>query len=216
MFKSVAKFLKQQRGILVFLFGILFFRTAIADWNPIPSSSMEPTLFPGDVVLIDKTQLGPAVPFTTTRLLHIAEPQRGDIVTFRSPANGDTLIKRVIGLAGDRIRTEGPQVFVNGTPLPLALARAPGADGVLRGRERIDGHEHAVQFDTWRDIPQLQAEVTVPAGSIFVMGDFRNNSVDSRFFGFVPLDDVSGQATRIAVSIADERSLGERIGTVLQ
>ena len=209
------KFLHQNRGTVLFLFGILFFRTAVADWSPVPSSSMEPTIYPGDVLLVDKTRLGPAIPFTSARLLQFDEPQRGDIITFRSPVEDSTLVKRVIGLPGDRIRTQGLQVYVNGAPLPLQLAAGMDAQGVVKARELIDGREHALQFDTRREIPQLAGEVVVPPDSYFVMGDFRNNSIDSRFFGFVPQSHVLGQATRIAVSIAEERSLQEKVGTLL-
>lgn len=210
------KFLKQNRGLVLFLFCILFFRTAIADWSPVPSSSMEPTIYPGDVLLIDKTRLGPALPFSAGRLLAVDEPQRGDIITFRSPVEASTLVKRVIGLPGDRIRTDGLRVYVNGEALPLALATVANAAGVVRGRETINGVEHGVQFYSWRDVPQLDAEVVVPAASYFVMGDFRNNSTDSRFFGFVPQANVIGRTSRLAVSVAGERSLSQRIGMPLQ
>lgn len=210
------KFLKQNRGFILFFFCILFFRTAIADWSPVPSSSMEPTIYPGDVLLIDKTRLGPALPFSSGRLFGIDQPQRGDIITFRSPVETSTLVKRVIGLPGDRIRTDGLRVIINGEPLPLALATVIDTAGVVTGRETINGAEHGVQFDTRRDVPQLKAEVIVPADSYFVMGDFRNNSLDSRFFGFVPQGNVIGRTSRIAVSVAGERSLSQRIGVAMQ
>lgn len=209
------KFLRQQRGLIVFLFCILFFRTAIADWNPVPSGSMEPTIFAGDVVLVDKTRLGPALPFSEGRLFSLGEPQRGDIITFRSPVEDTTLIKRVIGVPGDRISSAGLQMLVNGEPLPLQLEAGPDAAGVLRGRETIGDREHGVQFNTRRGVVQLPAEITVPQDAYFVMGDYRNDSVDSRYFGFVPRTNVIGSSRRIAVSIAAERSIGERIGSVL-
>lgn len=209
------KFLKHNRGLIVFLFSILFFRTAIADWSPVPSSSMEPTIYPGDVLLINKTALGPALPFSAGRLFGIDEPQRGDIITFRSPAEPRTLVKRVIGMPGDRIRTAGVRVFINDEALPLVLAATSDAAGVVTGRETIDGVEHGVQFDTGRDVPQLADEFTIPADAYFVMGDFRNNSVDSRFFGVVPRDNVIGRTSRIAVSVAEERGFSQRFGSAL-
>src|SRR5687767_7448963 len=112
------KILKNNKGVVIVLFSMLMFRTAIADWSPVPTSSMEPTILPGDVLLINKTILGPAIPFTEARLFAFAQPQRGDIITFTPPHVDQTFVKRVIGLPGDRIRTEGLQVIINGKALP--------------------------------------------------------------------------------------------------
>jgi signal peptidase I len=210
------KMLKNNAGLVVLLVSMLAFRTAIADWSPVPTSSMEPTILPGDVLLINKTILGPAIPFTEARLFAYAEPQRGDIITFTPPHVDTTYVKRVIGVPGDRIRTEGIRVFVNGTELPLSIIDRGEATGMLKATEVIDGRSHLITLDTSRGMRQIETEITVPPHAYFVMGDFRNNSEDSRYFGFVSEDKIIGRATRLAVSIADERGFFSSIGQVLQ
>ena len=99
----MANFLKDNRGFIIFilLFGV--FRTAVADYNPIPSGSMRPTLVEGDVVLVNRLAYDLKLPLTNRILLHIGEPRRGDVVTFFSPKDGTRLIKRLVGLPGDRV-----------------------------------------------------------------------------------------------------------------
>src|SRR5688500_15634370 len=210
------KMLKNNSGLLILFASIFMFRTAIADWSPVPSSSMEPTILPGDVLLINKTILGPAIPFTEARLFAFAQPQRGDIITFTPPHKDQTFVKRVIGIPGDRIRTEGLQVFVNGKALPLAIIDQGQDGGLLKATEIIDGRTHLITLDTSRSIHQLAMDVPVPPHAYFVMGDFRNLSEDSRFFGFVSEDKVIGRATRLMVSIAEDRGFFSSIGQVLQ
>lgn len=209
------KFLINNKGVILFLLCTFCFRTAIADWNPVPSSSMEPTIFPGDVILVNKTLLGPAIPFTESRLFDLAEPQRGDIITFQAPHEDATYIKRVIGLPGDRIRTEGLNVYVNGEVLPLKIMESASDEDVLLALETINGIEHAIKVNLQHGIRQVEAEIIVPPSAYFVMGDYRNNSEDSRFFGFVPEHSIIGKATRVAVSIAAERNFLSSIGSVL-
>ncbi|MES2626338.1 MAG: signal peptidase I [Pseudomonadota bacterium] len=210
------KMLKNNAGLIVVFVSMLVFRTAIADWSPVPTSSMEPTILPGDVLLINKTILGPAIPFTEARLFAFAQPQRGDIITFTPPHEEITYVKRVIGVPGDRIRTEGLQVFVNGRPLALEITDEGQNSGMLKAIETIDGHAHQITLDTSRGMRQQEMEITVPPHAYFVMGDFRNNSEDSRYFGFVSEDKLIGRVTRLAVSIADDRGFFSSIGQTLQ
>lgn len=210
------KILKNNAGLAVLLVGMLAFRTAIADWSPVPTSSMEPTILPGDVLLINKTILGPAVPFTEARLFAYAQPQRGDVITFTPPHVDITYVKRVIGVPGDRIRTDGLQVYVNDAKLPLAIIDPGTATGMLTATETIDGRSHLIALDTSRGMPQIENEIIVPPHAYFVMGDFRNNSEDSRYFGFVSEDKIIGRATRLAVSIADQRNFFSSIGQALR
>lgn len=204
--------LKRNIGFILLLAGMAFFRTAVADWNPVPSSSMEPTIFPGDIVLVNKTLLGPAIPFTKSRLFSLGEPQRGDIITFYPPGKEDQYVKRVIGVPGDRIRTEGLQVFVNDEPVTLSNVEQDGLSVFVSGTETINGVTHQVKVLNDRPIMQVPASITVPSGSYFVMGDFRNNSEDSRYWGFVPEQNITGKVTRLLLSTADERRFFSSIG----
>lgn len=208
---NMMKTFKNYLPVLLMLVGMLFFRTAVADWSPVPSSSMEPTIFPGDVLLVNKTILGPAIPFTKSRLFSYGSPQRGDIITFYPSHTEDQYVKRVIGVPGDRIRTEGLAVFVNGQQLPLELDFSLQESGIITGSETIDGITHAIKVNATRGIKDIPEGVTVPPNSYFVMGDYRNNSEDSRYWGFVEEDRVIGKVTRVALSIADERSFKERV-----
>jgi signal peptidase I len=199
--------LRTNRGLIVFLLCFGLFRTAVADWNPIPSSSMRPTLLEGDVVLVNRLAFDLKVPLTDIALTRLGEPRRGDIVTFSSPRDGERLIKRVIGLPGDVVEMRDEHLFVNGEPatyLPGATALEPlrGVEvPVVHATERLSGdREHAVQF-----VPLLRAArnfgpVTVPADQYFMLGDNRDNSADSRYIGFVPRHLLIGRAHHILVS----------------
>src|SRR5690606_38008889 len=116
----------------------------------------------------------------------------------------------------DRISTAGLRVFVNGVPLPLTVTDDGSATGLLRGLETIGDSAHGIQVDLRLDMPQLDTEVTVPEHAYFVMGDFRNNSVDSRAWGFVREDRILGSASRLLVSVAEERALLASLGERLQ
>ncbi|MEI7950883.1 MAG: signal peptidase I [Gammaproteobacteria bacterium] len=199
------KMLVDNRAFIMILLGMICFRTAIADWSPVPSGSMEPTIWPGDVLLINKTLLGPNVPFTEGRLLQYQQPTRGDIVTLTPPGKTETFVKRVVGLPGDRIRMSDMQLIINDQPLSLQITDRGERTGIMRATEQLGAHSHEIQVDLRYAIREISDELTVPAGCYFVMGDFRNNSEDSRYFGFVNKDRVIGKVTRLAVSVAEER-----------
>src|SRR3954471_13998986 len=116
----VRKWLHGNAKFLAFvlLFGV--FRTAIADWNPIPSASMHPNLLEGDVVFVNRLAYNVKVPLTDVVIGTTGEPQRGDIVTFSSPKDGTRLIKRVIALPGDRVEMRNEQLTINGQPAGYA------------------------------------------------------------------------------------------------
>ncbi|MFG6432625.1 signal peptidase I [Roseateles sp. LYH14W] len=199
--------LRANRGFILFLLGLALFRTAVADWNPIPSASMRPTLLEGDVVLVNRLAYALKLPLTDIVLLRLSEPQRGDVVTFSSPAGGTRLIKRIVGLPGDRIAMRGDVLLLNGQPVGLDGPQTRGetvAPGwvvdAVRATERLEGRPHAVQF-----LPPLRArrdvaETTVPPGHYFMLGDNRDNSEDSRVIGTVPRELLIGRAHRVLVS----------------
>ena len=213
MCKPIA-FLREYRSFLLFLLLIMVFRTGYADWSPVPTSSMEPTIYPGDVVWIDKTAYGPSLPFLNKRLLTWGEPARGDVITLIPPHEDVLYVKRVIGLPGDTLRIDGNAIEVNGKLLEQGIVEQ--RDDAILGVETIGGAEHAFKLSTERGVPYVGETITVPPGKLFVMGDFRNNSADSRYWGFVDERNVMGKVTAIAVSIADERSGLGRIAVPIQ
>ena len=110
----VRNWVRNNKGFLVFLTLLGVFRTAVADWNPIPSGSMRPGLLEGDVVFVNRLAFNVKVPLTDMVLAHTGEPRRGDVVTFSSPVNGTRLIKRIMALPGDVVEMRNEQLIING------------------------------------------------------------------------------------------------------
>jgi len=201
------RWISRNKGFVVFLLSLGVFRTAIADWNPIPSGSMRPTLLEGDVVFVNRLAYNIKVPLTDIVVAPLGDPQRGDIVTFSSPRDGTRLIKRIVGVPGDRVEMHGDKLTVNGVaaqyddtwsaPDPVAPGRELES---LHATEHLAGSERAVQF-----LPQVHARrdmapLTVPPGTYFMLGDNRDNSEDSRYIGVVPRALLIGKANHILVS----------------
>jgi len=167
-------------AILVAVVIALFIRTFVVQAFKIPSGSMKPTLQIGDHILVNKFVYGIKIPYLNTVLIPVRSPERGDIVVFKYPMDPKKdFIKRVIGLPGDTVEIRDKNVFVN------------------RERLKKDSGVHT-DPNTATFGPSKQRDnfgpITVPPESLFVMGDNRDESYDSRFWGFVPLRDVSGEA----------------------
>ena len=200
--------LRQNRGFLIFLICFGFFRSAVADWNPIPSGSMRPTLLEGDVVLVDRLAYDLKLPLTDIVLLPLGTPRRGDVVTFTSPADGVRLIKRLVAVPGDVVELRDEVLLINGAPAAYdrpreVLEPIDAGAGTVRGvevRERSEGSERTVQF--LADVPAKRSfgPLVVPADSYFFLGDNRDNSADSRYIGAVPRRFLIGRAHHILVS----------------
>jgi signal peptidase I len=204
----VLEWIRSQRSFLLLLLGFGLFRTAVADWNPIPSGSMRPTVLEGDVVLVNRLAYSVKVPLTDRVLARTGEPQRGDVVTFSSPVDGTRLIKRVVGLPGDSVRMDDGVLSVNGQAALYAEPRTvdePVQPGVtLQARQSTEtlagGHVHRVQWLQGVSSRRSFDTVQVPADSYLVLGDNRDNSADSRYIGFVPRHLLIGRAHRVLVS----------------
>ena len=199
--------IRQNRGFIAFLLCFGLMRGAVADWNPIPSGSMRPTLLEGDVVLVNRLAYDLKLPLTDVILARLGEPRRGDVVTFNSPANGTRLIKRVVGLPGDVLEMRNEKLIINGQPLHYEgaqsireqLAFGEQVDGIS-ATENLTGREHRMQVLPAVNARRNFAPVTVPAGQYFMLGDNRDNSEDSRYIGFVPREKLIGRAHRVLVS----------------
>lgn len=199
--------LRSNRGFLFFLIGLGLLRTAIADWNPVPSGSMRPTILEGDVVFVNRVAYDLKLPLTDVSLLRLGEPQRGDIVTFSSPTDGTRLIKRISALPGDVVAMREGVLYVNGEAAQyehLQEVVEPLAPGVavraLRATESVQGAQHAVQFLEGASARHSFEALTVPAEHFFMLGDNRDNSADSRYIGVVPREKLIGRAVRVLVS----------------
>jgi len=161
-------------------------RSAIADHYYIPSESMEYSLRVGDRVVVDKRAYGLRLPFTNIELIEGRSPARGEIVVFDSPESGVRLIKRVVAIGGDRVEVTDGKLLINGE----SLLSDTSADLEIFGERR------ALLNLAAGGGPDMQPQI-VPAGTVMVMGDNRGNSRDSRAFGFIPVDDIYGRATRL-------------------
>lgn len=206
-------YIRNNLGFLLFLalFGI--FRTAIADWNPIPSGSMRPNLLEGDVVLVNRVAYDVKVPLTDRIVTHLGDPQRGDIVTFSSPKDGTRLIKRIVAVPGDVVEMRNKRLIVNGMPDQYTVvATAPNDHrNAIRLTEAAAEGGHVIQ---WMDGTRGRdnfGPIKVPADQFLMLGDNRDNSADSRYFGFVPRPLLIGRAERILVSVDITRSWIPRV-----
>lgn len=161
-------------------------RSSLATHYHVPTGSMEPTLRPGDRVVVDMHAYGWRVPFTTIEVLPGDPPRAGDIAVFDSPLDGERLIKRVAAVGGDRVEVRDGRLWVNGRSLQAgawpAVERFAGTDAML-DLGRGGG-------------PDLPA-TTVPPGHVLVLGDHRGNSVDGRMFGWVPASALYGRAVAV-------------------
>jgi signal peptidase I len=211
------------RGLLVILVAMSAFRSAVADWNDVPTGSMKPTILEGDRIVVNRLAYDLKVPFTRWRVARWAEPQHGDVVVLCSPADGTRLVKRVVGLPGDLVELRDNRLLLNGQPARFELvARVGAGDGEparLVARERLDALDHRIQIVPESPAPRSFRPLRVPAGSYFVMGDNRDQSADSRYFGFVGRDDILGRVTGIAASLDITHSFKprwERFGSGLR
>ena len=179
---------------------VLVLRSFIAEPFRIPSGSMMPTLLIGDFILVNKFSYGVRLPVVHTKVVDLGEPERGDVVVFRFPKDPSIdYIKRVVGVPGDHIAYYNKQLYVNGVPATqnlmgdyLEIDPEQGKPGELMYREDLTGVEHDILVDKTR--LSVEGEFVVPKGSYFVMGDNRDNSNDSRFWGVVPEENLVGKA----------------------
>lgn len=166
-------------SIVIALALALFIRAFVVQAFQIPSGSMEDTLAIGDHILVNKFIYGTSIPFTDIHFLKVRDPQRGDVVVFEFPEDtSKDFIKRIIGLPGDKIQIVNKQVYINDKLYVNPHEVHKGADTVSKARSPRDN----------------TGVITVAPKSYFVMGDNRDNSYDSRFWGFVKEEKIKGLA----------------------
>lgn len=198
----------ELRSIVALALVLFSIRSSLADWNDVPSGSMKPTILEGDRVYVNKLAYDLKVPFTTWHLLEWGNPQRGDIVVFYSPHDGKRLVKRVIGLPGDIIELRNDNLILNDNPVQYRPFDGPSLRDLsasdrashLFATEALPGRPHTVA--AWPAVPARRdfAPVTVPPGQYFMMGDNRDDSFDSRYFGPVERRRIVGRATVAVLS----------------
>lgn len=219
---SVARDLWREwvRPLLVILLVVTGFRSAVADWNDVPTGSMKPTILEGERIFVNKVAYDLRVPFTRLRLVSWDDPARGDVVILFSPADDKRLVKRVIGLPGDLVELRNNHLFVNGLearyePIDdrgMAELDFRPPTGVRLVEERLGKDDHPVLWAPFLTTGSSFAPVRIPQGSYFVMGDNRDRSRDSRWFGFVRRDRIVGRATTVVISLDPRHHYAPRWG----
>lgn len=184
------------RSFFPVLLVVLVVRSFIVEPFQIPSGSMRPTLEVGDFILVNKYAYGLRLPVIHTRVLEVDKPDRGDVMVFRFPEEPSVnFIKRVVALPGDTLRYEGKQLYVNGQRVEKQLLEE-GPEALpqqLLLEEQLDQARYRIYNNPRDPGPQLR-EVSVPEGHYFTMGDNRDHSNDSRYWGFVPERNIVGRA----------------------
>jgi len=197
-------------SILIAVLVATSFRSAIADWNDVPTGSMLPTIWEGDRIFVNKLAYDLKVPYTTWHLATWGDPKRGEIVVFFSPADGKRLVKRVIGIPGDEIALWKNQLLINGQAIkydPIPQEEIAKLDNVFDRNATFyyehltDQKTHPVRLLPNQSYAHTFAPRVVPKDQYFMMGDNRDNSADSRFFGFVERRRIVGRATKIVLSL---------------
>ncbi len=206
------------------VFIVLILRSFIAEPFRIPSGSMMPTLLVGDFILVNKFTYGIRLPVLHTKMAEMNLPERGDIVVFRFPKQPEVdYIKRVVGIPGDRVSYYNKTVSVNGKvagQVSLGSYQGVGQGKNMTGAEHfvedLKGIEHSILVK--HGLPSVEGVFVIPDGQYFVMGDNRDNSNDSRYWGTVPEENLVGKAFFIWMSWDwDHKGVGfDRIGTILK
>ena len=252
--KGLAKLWADWRGLLLFVVIMLVFRSAVADWNQVPSGSMKPGILDGDRIVVDKLAWDLRLPFSDARIARWDDPARGDVVTFENPLDGRLFVKRVVAVPGDTVEWRRKQLFINGESADYTQLQQEEVDKLpiasasyyrfyheqLLGQHRIvmlhsepglssKGDRLAMSLAGSTPYRCAQHEAvaaaagealaaavcrcashsacstfpafTVPSGKYWMMGDYRDNSSDSRVIGFVDRRNIYGRAHAIAFSV---------------
>jgi signal peptidase I len=235
-------FIENVVSLLMALLIVFMIRSSIVEAFKIPSGSMIPTLLTGDHIFVNKFSYGLQIPFSDlisekpTFIIKRDPPKHGDIIVFKFPKDPSIYyIKRVVGVPGDTVEIRNKQLYLNDKLIARDPYTGPNADKIFKSledpkyvpsnldlyTEHLDGVDHLIMLDKNAFMGESHPKIQVPAESLFVMGDNRDFSNDSRFWGFVPFNNVKGKAEVIWlslwVSFSDSQFVfrPDRIGTLL-
>lgn len=219
---------ENARSFFPVLLFVLVLRSFIVEPFRIPSGSMMSTLMVGDFIVVSKSAYGLRLPIGHKKILDFGAPERGDVAVFRYPQNPSVdYIKRVIGLPGDTLSYVDKRLYINGEEVPLSTgSEYTGVDGhvgTMQFTETLGEVEHDILRNQNSDVGFSQSlrNIKVPEGHYFMMGDNRDNSNDSRYWGFVPEENLVGRAFAIWLNIRHHGGLDfsmdwGRIGTKIR
>lgn len=207
------RMLQANRGLVLFFVVMFVFRSAVADWNQVPTGSMVPTILVGDRILVNKMAYSLRIPFTLQPLAEFAPPQPGDVVTFESPETNQLLVKRVIGIPGDQVQMQQNALTINGqaanyaatqTDQALLLAAANSAGAKVRLlEEQLGSNTHQIALADRQPMNAIHSfgSIVIPPDYYLMLGDNRDFSADSRVIGLIHRRQIVGRAHAIAFSI---------------
>jgi signal peptidase I len=198
MKNGLIKMWREYRGFALFIVLMIIFRSALADWNVVPTGSMKPTILEGDRILVNKLAYDFKVPLTHISVHKFADPRRGDIVVFDSKLADIRLVKRVIGLPGDTVEMRDNRLIING--IEARYSSVEYAGDVIFAIESYDTMSHRIELAGGSRFSTF-GPVQVPNDRYLVLGDNRDNSADSRVYGFIPRDEIVGNARTIVLSL---------------
>ena len=222
-------YVEYARAFFPVILIVFLLRSFLVEPFRIPSGSMLPTLHIGDLILVNKYAYGVRLPVIHTKIIDVGSPQRGDVMVFRFPHNtSQDYIKRVVGLPGDRVEYLNRRLIINGEPVPLRRIERYFEEGRVQYYdqyvETLGRVEHRIIVNDGPGVPAVPAyqhthpqacrytaegvSCTVPPGHYFVMGDNRDNSEDSRFWGFVPEGNIVGRAFFIWMNFGNIGRIG--------
>jgi len=208
------------KPLLVVIVVLSTLRSAVADWHDVPTGSMKPTILEGDRIFVNKLAYDLKVPFTTWHVAEWADPEPGDVVVFYAPETGTLTVKRVVGVPGDTIELRNNHLLINGQPTaygplsPTVVTQIKPQERArsVFARETLGRGTHAVMLTPALPAARTQPATTVPPGHYYLMGDNRDNSRDSRYFGFVPRSQILGKVKGVALSFDPEHYYLPRFG----
>lgn len=205
--RCLMQYLYRNKGFIVFMLGMVMFRSALADWSVVPTGSMEPTIQIGDRIMVDKAAYDIRLPFTHISLIHLADPKRGDIVVLDSHAANERLVKRVIGMPGDEVALRNNALYINGVAATYSPASVQGIHDDEQDPSRYEVEslgrlQHLVRLSLYQPGEMRDfGPIKVPVAEYLLMGDNRDRSLDSRYFGFFPRNEIVGRSSYVAMSL---------------
>ena len=198
MKNGLIKVWRDYRGFALFVVLMIIFRSALADWNVVPTGSMKPTILEGDRIFVNKLAYDFRVPLAHVSIYKFADPKRGDIVIFDSKLADTRLVKRVIGLPGDTVEMRDNRLIING--IEARYSNVEYAADATFAIESYDSMSHRIELAGGSRLSTF-GPVRVPNDRYLVLGDNRDNSADSRVYGFIPRDEIVGNARTVVLSL---------------
>jgi signal peptidase I len=206
MLNKTMTILKKNIGFLVFILMLTSIRWSIADHYHVPSGSMLPTIHIGDEIFVNKTAYQLKIPFTNISLMETGKPKRGDVIVFKYPKDESTLfVKRLIGLPGDTIEIRDGFVQITSHKTGKSLLKTLGVATLRNGIRFFTERGHSKMYAIQKTSKRKQTygiRIIVPDNQYFVMGDNRDNSNDSRYWGFVPKKNIKGKGNNIIANLS--------------